>query len=79
MMKIVGLKFGLAASLLRCLTFEITGLWLLIRCEGLNIFCVILIYHITVPSPEPKIHTWPHFMKDGGTSQHICAPSRHFV
>ena len=32
----------------------------------MNIFCVVLVCHITVPSQEPKILTLRFLKKDGG-------------
>ena len=41
-----------------------------------NIFCVVLIYHMTMGSPEPKIDTWL-FLKTVVALER--APSGHFV
>ena len=79
MVIVVGLlvKFGLAPSLLSCLTFEITLLGFPMGVT--NYFLCCSDNHTTVPSPESKDTYLALFEKDGVNSQGICNSSGHFV
>ena len=73
---VIGLKSGLAPSLLSCLPFEITLLGFPMGVTEYFLCCID--NNTTVPSPEPDTYL-ALFEKGGVTSQGICAHFGHFV